>query len=141
MLKSLVNTQDLAISMWLESPFLQKSFNIFKMIVIVTKCPESSLSQSQCQAQTWTDVPFWFALIPEPSGNRPSSACPCLQRQGPEEGALASGGGGRACRGAGGCSEPECGRGWWGDAKEVEGGWGRDRRRRRRAGEQSQEMG
>ena len=97
MLKSLVNTQDLAISMWLESPFLQKSFNIFKMIVIVTKCPESSLSQSQCQAQTWTDVPFWFALIPEPSGNRPSSACPCLQRQGPEEGALASGwGGGRA---------------------------------------------
>lgn len=90
MLKSFVNTQGLDKSMWVASiVFISPkyfTFTILKIILIIQKCPEISFPRSQLQAQTGTGAPFWFVLIPEPSGNRPSFACSCLQRGGPERG-------------------------------------------------------
>ena len=90
MLKSFVNTQGLDKSMWVASiSFISPkyfTFTILKIILIIQKCPEISLPQSQLQAQTGTGAPLWSVLIPEPSGNRPSSACSCLQKGGPERG-------------------------------------------------------
>lgn len=95
MLKSFVNTQGLDKSMWVASIvfispkyfyYFKNNFNHPKMSRNFTSSVTSWKFHFQLQAQTGTGAPFWFVLIPEPSGNRPSFACSCLQRGGPERG-------------------------------------------------------
>ena len=94
-LKSFVNTQGLATFMRVTSVFFvfpkYFTFIVLKIIFNHPRCPETSLPWSRLQAQTSRGALYWFALIPEPSGTRPSSACSCLQRGGSETGSTCPG--------------------------------------------------